>query len=269
MYCNNCGILGHTYNKCKNPIMSYGIIAINPENSKILMINRKDSLCYIDFLRGRYSLYDIDYIIHLCNRFSHAEKEKIVASNYDELWSDLWKYNTKLKSHIKNEYKSGKNKFEKLKEGIIIDDKHIDIHYIYNNIKTSYSSTEWEFPKGRRNAGETNRNCAIREFEEETGITSDDYSLFMNVMPISEVYIGENDIKYKHVYYFAQINQDIIIKISSLNNEQLSEVSDIQWLTKNECINHIRSYNKTKFKIIDIVFKFIQNYKKDLCKYCI
>ena len=47
MYCNNCGILGHTYSQCKNPIMSYGIIAINPENNKILMINRKDSLCYI------------------------------------------------------------------------------------------------------------------------------------------------------------------------------------------------------------------------------
>ena len=35
---------------------SYGVILFKIENEKkkILMINRKDSLCYIDFIRGKY-----------------------------------------------------------------------------------------------------------------------------------------------------------------------------------------------------------------------
>ena len=36
--------------------ISYGVILIKKEENenKILMINRKDSLCYIDFIRGKY-----------------------------------------------------------------------------------------------------------------------------------------------------------------------------------------------------------------------
>ena len=50
VYCNNCGNEGHLYRQCRLPVLSYGIICINSEN-KILMIRRKDSLSYLEFLR--------------------------------------------------------------------------------------------------------------------------------------------------------------------------------------------------------------------------
>ena len=50
-YCNNCGLKGHLYKECLNPVMSFGHIIFNKDNNKILMIQRKDSLCYIEFLR--------------------------------------------------------------------------------------------------------------------------------------------------------------------------------------------------------------------------
>ena len=37
---------------------------------------------------------------------------------------------------------------------------------------TRWEETEWEFPKGRRNFKEKDLECALREFEEETGILS-------------------------------------------------------------------------------------------------
>jgi len=271
MYCNNCGIEGHTYFQCRNPIMSYGVIIFKKENDiiKILMINRKDSLCYIDFLRGKYNLHDIDYLLHLCNHFSISEKENIIRYTFDELWRKLWVLEDKnIKSHIKNEYKKGKDKFEKLKKGIVINNELINLQYLHDNIKTNYETTEWEFPKGRRNENEKNKVCAIREFHEETNISDKDYCLFKNIIPISEEYRGENNIRYKHIYYLGiLLNNDIELSIDSSNIHQINEVRDIQWFTKEESYQKIRNYNKTKYEIIDKVFHFANEYTKDLQLY--
>ena len=54
-YCNNCGKQGHLYHQCKLPITSNGIIAFRKNKTselEYLMICRKDSLGYIDLIRG-------------------------------------------------------------------------------------------------------------------------------------------------------------------------------------------------------------------------
>ena len=51
-YCNNCGNEGHYYRECRYPILSYGIILYDDsekENIKIVLIERKNSLSYIEF----------------------------------------------------------------------------------------------------------------------------------------------------------------------------------------------------------------------------
>jgi hypothetical protein len=58
-YCNNCGIAGHTFNNCKFPITSVGIIAYRYNlrgEREYLLIRRKDTIGYIEFMRGKYSL---------------------------------------------------------------------------------------------------------------------------------------------------------------------------------------------------------------------
>ena len=54
-FCNNCGKQGHTYQQCRKPITSIGIILyrINNKNTEYLLIRRKDSLGYVDFIRGK------------------------------------------------------------------------------------------------------------------------------------------------------------------------------------------------------------------------
>ena len=65
MYCNNCGKRGHSFYKCKLPITSYGVIAFrhNPVtgNKEYLMICRKHTLGFIDFMRGKYVVYNKYY----------------------------------------------------------------------------------------------------------------------------------------------------------------------------------------------------------------
>ena len=55
--CRNCGINGHLYKDCVHPIMSFGIICYKVDdmkNIKFLMIQRKDSLSFMEFIRGKY-----------------------------------------------------------------------------------------------------------------------------------------------------------------------------------------------------------------------
>ena len=59
-YCNNCGKTGHLFHNCKIPITSLGVIAFRSNKGIIeyLMIRRKETLGYIDFMRGKYQLTD-------------------------------------------------------------------------------------------------------------------------------------------------------------------------------------------------------------------
>ena len=55
--CNNCQNYGHLYYNCKRPITSLGVICYRKYNDKIeyLIVQRKDSHGYVDFLRGKYN----------------------------------------------------------------------------------------------------------------------------------------------------------------------------------------------------------------------
>ena len=63
VFCGNCGMTGHIYKNCRAPITSCGIIMYKRVNNtfKYLMIQRKDSIGYIEFLRGKYDIDNIDY----------------------------------------------------------------------------------------------------------------------------------------------------------------------------------------------------------------
>ena len=149
--CNNCGKQGHLYNNCKIPITSYGVISFrNHINYEYLMICRKDSLGYVDFIRGKYPLYNKKYIQNLIDEMTIQEKENILTKNFDELWNKLWCSDNGMQYRV--EEKSSKNKFEQIKRGIQLSetDKY-DVYTLIKNSKTQWETPEWGFPKGRRN----------------------------------------------------------------------------------------------------------------------
>ena len=80
-YCNNCGNEGHLYRQCKLPVLSYGVLLFT-NDKKLLMIQRKDSISYIEFLRGKYKLGDDTYILRLLDTCSTGEIDLIWFRGY-------------------------------------------------------------------------------------------------------------------------------------------------------------------------------------------
>ena len=61
--CRNCGNYGHKLRNCKFPRLSYGIVLFNDKN-EIVMIEKHDSISYIEFIRGKYKIED-KYVIYV------------------------------------------------------------------------------------------------------------------------------------------------------------------------------------------------------------
>tara|TARA_Y100001970_G_scaffold289527_1_gene420217 strand:- start:1827 stop:2666 length:840 start_codon:yes stop_codon:yes gene_type:complete len=264
IYCNNCGIKGHLYKDCKKPVMSCGniIYRVDGDEPEILMIQRKDSLCYIEFLRGKYDIYNLDYIQILIDKCNLEEKKNLLEKSFDDLWLDLWLLNgDDIKYKNNSDYNKGFDKFSKLLNGYFYKKicKKINLKYFIDNSKTSYKETEWEFPKGRRNNNETNLECARREFKEETNYLSNDYELIENIQTLSEEFMGENKVRYKYIYYIGILkNIEKKIFIDKNNKDQYSEIKNIQWLTKDKSLNIIRDYHHTRRDVINKIFNLIK-----------
>ena len=114
-FCNNCGKLGHLFHQCKNPITSIGIIIYNNDditNIKYLMIRRKDSLGYVDFMRGKYPLLNKRYLLNIINEMTNEEKYKLKTYDFNYLWNQLW--GDYIGNQYKNEEKISREKFIRL-----------------------------------------------------------------------------------------------------------------------------------------------------------
>ena len=263
-YCNNCGNFGHLYRNCRHPILSYGIILYcklndDEKHKKIILIERKDSISYIEFLRGKYpSIYDIDYLKLLFSRLSKDELHKIISYDFDKLWNDLWIDTNTINHKIRKEYSKSKEHFNALKKGFEYRGIVINLEYFTKHSSPcKYHDNEWEIPKGRRKKYETNRECAIREFAEETNISNKEYKLYNNIIPMIEEYVGINGVRYKHVYYIGEIKEQSPLYIDKNNKNQFTEIKSIKWFTKEECLEHIRDYDRNKKKIITDFFNFL------------
>ena len=257
-FCNNCGKSGHNFHKCKQPITSLGIISYRfnkeTQNNEFLMIRRKDSLGFVDFMRGKYPLHNKIYIQNIINEMTIQEKEKLLKYTFSELWNELW--GNDIGIQYRNEEKSSKEKFNQLLLGINCNNESFSLHLLIENSHTEWYETEWGFPKGRRNYQEKDLSCALREFEEETGYSKLDLNIIQNLVPLEEIFTGSNYKSYKHKYYIAFMNYDIQPK----NSHQVSEVSKIQWLTYDNCIDLIRPYNLEKKEILERVNYILNKY---------
>jgi len=259
-YCNNCGNFGHYYRDCRYPILSYGIILYDDSiknNIKIVLIERKNSLSFIEFMRGKYDINSKEYIQILFNRMSNNEKQLLVENDFDTLWKNLWVDFENVNSRIKREYTNSKKNFEILKSSF---------NSIINNCDCNYLENEWEIPKGRRNNREQNKLTAIREFNEETNISQDNYKIIQNIVPLNEEYQGINKVNYKHVYYIAKLTKSTELYIDKKNKNQVLEVNNIMWVNRKECLEKIRGYSISKIKVINQFFDFIENIDSDNIK---
>ena len=84
IYCGNCGKMGHIYKKCLLPIISLGVILIKRkkgEENQFIMVQRKDTIGFVEFMRGKYKLEDLNYLRNLFKIMSRSERQLIISND--------------------------------------------------------------------------------------------------------------------------------------------------------------------------------------------
>ena len=291
-YCSNCNKYGHLNKHCNEPIISSGIICLDIHDNlkknmfknnvdfisediglfnyqrlsnidkikkykdkiRFLLVQRKHSLNYINFIRGIYDDNNFNEIKKIFSLMSNHEINTIYNNDFDYLWNNLWNKTAKKKIYQK-EYNESKNKFIKIQK----------LEYINKlaDIGSEYNTPEWEFPKGRKNINESNYDCAIREFYEETGIDKNNYTILNNINSIHDNFIGTNDMNYKHIFYLGIIKKKNIINYYNSNIKSKNEIEESRWYTWEDALRIFRPYYANKINIINKLFLFFIN----LCEY--
>jgi len=267
-HCTNCGINGHVFRNCNAPVTSYGIIAIrcldnsyesslfskssitNTDAIEFLLIQRKDSLSFIEFIRGKYSANNDEYISKLLRGMTISEQQQLLTSTFDELWNSIWGKSSTVRSH-RNDYELSEKRFSQI---------HDKLHDLVKSNPTTWVEPEWGFPKGRRNPYEIDIHCAIREFQEETGLQRNEFSVIQNIHTLSETFYGSNNVHYCHKYYIAICNNTVEVNLNMDNIHMSREIGDIKWCSFENAISKIRLDNNEKREILIKANKIIKHY---------
>lgn len=279
--CTNCGQNGHAYRHCLAPVLSYGMLVFrftNPEWSlasnlcnsgstlngteqggplQILMVQRKDSLRFVEFVRGKYNSKDIDYLKQIFSNVTPEEQALILRSEFHELWQHVW--GSPNPKSYRNDFEQSQIKFNELKTtpgstGVSL------LQEIIESAKPIWNEPEWGFPKGRRNRFEDDLKCAIRETEEETGLHKHQLSIFENVDPLSETFYGDNKVYYCHKYFLAMANGACEVKLNDSNPLMVREIRAIRWAPVEEAMQLIRPENVEKREILLRAISIFRNF---------
>lgn len=271
--------------------VSYGIALCRYNKEKnnrieILLIKKRYSYHFMSFVMGHYKKSDTAYLKHLFNNMSYAEKIDIISMQFSQMWYRIWLNNPDKYYNIVDVYKN--NKFSSSPLDHKYDNSSIHKMYMERKLKfessflkdngkrlrsliqqSSDSEILWEIPKGGKNTAlingkeETNIDCAIREFYEETSIKDNKYKIIYNAKPIIDSYV-DNDINYKTIYYVASLNPPYDYKpyIDYRNFDQIAEIEQIKWVSLAE-IEFFNLSAPIHARLIRLYKEIIKTFKKN------
>lgn len=252
-FCKNCGKHGHMHRFCRDAKTSLGIILYyftSNNDIKFLMIRRRNSIGFVQFIRGKFCETDTEYIQRLFDEMSVDEKMMIQTQPFQSLWKHLWANN--MNKNQKNDYLYAVDKF-----------RRVHVQKYIENSKTAYPETEWGFPKGRRDLRESNLEAAKREFTEETGIP-------LHILDVDstrffvEKYKGSDNVYYKHIYYLSAFKEGVAFpNIDSLSSKQILEVSKVGFYTLTDALDKIREYHDVKKQVLVDVYTHLRQHQKE------
>jgi len=279
--------MGHPFRSCLAPVTSYGMILFrvkgawnqaqvllqNPTsingldtyqpNIEYLLIQRRDSLGFVDLIGVKYKLQEVDYICKQHLGTTHTERKRLLTTPFDELWGELWGITTETQGQsYKSEKEFSRMKMETLRTGYLHEatGETVSLAGLIAKTPCMWSTPEWGFPKGRRDFRESDFQCAIREVKEETGFTEADICPIRNLHPIQESFFGSNNIHYCHKYFIAYMATQENANMDRSNEHMSREVGNIGWFSLEGALAMIRPENVEKREILLKASSLLRNY---------
>lgn len=211
------------------------------ENLRFLLISKKFSYAYYDFIHSKYNLCQNGKIAKLLNEMSQSEFDSILTKSYKDLWNTLHTTRTF--------FPESEKKFNEVRKKIKANDLLLNKdHFLY---------PEWEFPKGAKNDDDVDDiNTAIREFKEETNLNDNDFIVYSNISPIIENFIGSDENNYTYYYYIALINPNVVI-----DKKYTLESDNIGFYSYDTAYNYFnRPIQCERRRILECIFNDIINW---------
>lgn len=255
---------------------SYGIALCRPNEkneTEILLMKKRYTYHFFEFVFGRYRKNNIKHLMSLFNNMTYSEKLCILNMKFSDMWYKIWLTNPEKsfsyggktpEDDITNMGRRGKgngcyfkkkNKFE----ASFMRDAGKSLLRMID--MSENAETPWDIPRGRKIPHEKDLDAASREFEEETGITSEDYTILWNIPPVVSAYKSHGTI-YKHYFYLATLdNKEWKPRVSFKNFNQVLEVECLKWITPHE-VKYLQldpERNKRMNTILKVISKL---YKK-------
>ena len=232
---------------------SLGIIIFNKSLNKVLMIQKKCSYSYMEFLYGKYDKNNQQTLLEKFNKMT--VQEKLIISSFEFEW--MWYYAFMTKEKNDNYCKA----FGKFYKNFITNPRLLKT--ILSNSHRN-GSLLWEPPKGRKNKNESSLSCAIREVYEETKHHHKNYQIIPG-KKIKKQFIVDS-VRYIIIYYIGtmllpeSINHDMNSGLLS------SEVSDVKWISINKLddyyiINDIKQLIKKTNEEVKREYKGVKYHK--------
>ena len=242
------------FRMCKDPVLSCGLLLIDrsrlpvdPAEIRLLMIRRKDSMSFAEFLRGKYDPTNIPYVGTLVKNMTLKEQVAIATEPFETLWKNLWG-----DDRSSSDFQTSKERFYTLDRMALMKDT-----------LSEYTEPEWGFPKGRRMRGETDMACAVREFGEETNIPREAYTVLKNIV-FEETFMGLNNVRYRHVYFVALLTQPDLVNLTQrFTPMQRREISGIAWKTMEEAEALIRPHHVERLGMLNQLRGTMQTFTCD------
>jgi len=103
-----------------------------------------------------------------------------------------------------------------------------------NELLMIYRDGHWDIPKGHLDKGETLENCAIREVEEETGVSKLEIGSKIGISRHIYEYKGRMVLKVTHWYKMKTTTE------SKLIPQTEEGIEKVQWVNKSEVEDYLR-----------------------------
>ena len=234
----------------RHTISSYGIIchrvkvdfetrSVSPE---YILVQRKDSIAFVEFVRGKYDPADMRYICDtLIGEMTLDEQERLKVHSLHRLWAQVWGSRASAcpSAAQRNEIASSTRAYDALCASLgpggipaLVDsvDKHAREH-------------AWGFPKGRKSGTETDVACAVREFQEECNVDPRHIHVY-DIPSYEEVFEGGNGVLYRHVYFLARMvdMRAAPAEHPAPGSLQAQEVGAVAWFRYNSMCTKFRDH---------------------------